>query len=318
MKIGKTIRVATEFSHPGCNFEMSLLKNRLYELFYRNDVPVYPNYRLIAIDRRSVLLRDNYADTDRVVEGIDSVVILYPRMAHTTVACRCRIARKSRAPYRGLPDSAQHRIRRVRRRQAGKEHVMMDHLRSDMGEASRELDRCMSCGLCLQDCPTYSISGRFTSSPRGRIRLMKSLSEGTITLADKVPYADVTVQHELDTCLGCLGCVTSCPADIRHSEIQAGLEKDLFDQDPKYREQLGAFLKEMPIDNPSKMRALDHDAGGRQGDRCNLDCAEHASEPSAAGNEEEHGQTSGQTDSVPSFVAAVGARGTCGRIACRR
>ncbi len=132
----------------------------------------------------------------------------------------------------------------------------MDDLRSAMGEANRELDRCMSCGLCLQDCPTYSTTGRFTSSPRGRIRLMKSLSEGTIRLLDKVPYADVTVQHELDTCLGCLGCATSCPADIRYPQMLEGLRGVLFDHDPKYRGQLEAFVKEMPVDNPRKMRLL--------------------------------------------------------------
>jgi hypothetical protein len=85
VQIGKRLRVATEFSHPGCHFEMSLLKNRLYQVFYRNEVPVYPNYRLIEIDRRAAHLRDNYADTDWKIEGIDSIVVLYPRMAHTAL-----------------------------------------------------------------------------------------------------------------------------------------------------------------------------------------------------------------------------------------
>jgi glycolate oxidase iron-sulfur subunit len=85
---------------------------------------------------------------------------------------------------------------------------------------------------------------------------MKSLSAGTIRLHDKVPYAQVTVQNELETCLGCLACDTSCPADIRYSEMLEGLKKTLFDTDPKYRRQLDQFLKDMPVDNPRKMRAL--------------------------------------------------------------
>jgi len=82
VKMGKKLCVATEFSHPGCHFEMSLLKNRLYQILYRNSVPVYPNYRLVEIGDRSTRLRDNYADTDMEINGIDSVIVLYPRRAH--------------------------------------------------------------------------------------------------------------------------------------------------------------------------------------------------------------------------------------------
>lgn len=132
----------------------------------------------------------------------------------------------------------------------------MNDLRPNMGKANLELDRCMSCGLCLSDCPTYVTTGRFTSSPKGRIRLMKSLSEGTIQLGDKVPYANVTVQEELDSCLGCMGCNTSCPADIRYSEMFEGYKKTVFDTDSRQKEQLAAFLQEVPIDQPGKLQSL--------------------------------------------------------------
>jgi glycolate oxidase iron-sulfur subunit len=132
----------------------------------------------------------------------------------------------------------------------------MNELRPNMGKANLELDRCMSCGLCLSECPTYVTTGRFTSSPRGRIRLMKSLSEGTIQLQDKVPFGSVTVQEELDSCLGCMGCNTSCPADIRYSEMFEGYKKTVFDTVPQQKEQLATFLNEMPIDKPGKLRSL--------------------------------------------------------------
>lgn len=125
-----------------------------------------------------------------------------------------------------------------------------------MGKANLELDRCMSCGLCLDDCPTYKLTGRSTSSPRGRIRLMKNLSERAINLTDIVPYTNVSVRHELETCLGCLGCDTSCPADIRYSEMYEGLQITLFQQDPEYKKQIEELLRDLPVDNHPKMRAL--------------------------------------------------------------
>ena len=39
------------------------------------------------------------------------------------------------------------------------------------------LQQCIHCGLCLQACPTYSVFGSETDSPRGRISLMRAASE---------------------------------------------------------------------------------------------------------------------------------------------
>jgi len=81
IKTGKKVRVASEFSHIGCHFEMSLLRIRLYQLFFKNKIPLYPHYRLIEIGRKSVFFKDIYADTDLEIKGIDSVVVLYPPVA---------------------------------------------------------------------------------------------------------------------------------------------------------------------------------------------------------------------------------------------
>ncbi len=83
IKIGKKVQVVTEFSHIGSNFEMSLLRVRIYQIFFKNKIPLYPHYRLIEIGRKSVFFKDNYADTDLEIKGIDSVVVLYPPIAQT-------------------------------------------------------------------------------------------------------------------------------------------------------------------------------------------------------------------------------------------
>jgi glycolate oxidase iron-sulfur subunit len=48
-------------------------------------------------------------------------------------------------------------------------------------------------------------------SPRGRIVLMKSVLEGSVEFNDAEKY--------LDQCLGCLGCVTSCPSGVEYGNL---------------------------------------------------------------------------------------------------
>ncbi len=75
----------------------------------------------------------------------------------------------------------------------------------------RSLD-CVHCGLCLPKCPTYVLTGREPSSPRGRIYLMRSWAEGRIPASDRL-------SAELDFCLVCRACETVCPAGVRFGEM---------------------------------------------------------------------------------------------------
>jgi len=71
--------------------------------------------------------------------------------------------------------------------------------------------RCIRCGFCLEDCPTFKISGNELESPRGRIYLVRSVMEGHLTWKDAQPH--------LDHCLGCLACETACPSGVEYGEI---------------------------------------------------------------------------------------------------
>ncbi|MFF1271966.1 (Fe-S)-binding protein [Streptomyces marokkonensis] len=75
------------------------------------------------------------------------------------------------------------------------------------------LDRCISCGFCLPSCPTYALTGEETSSPRGRITLMRALETG-----DLAPD-DPTLAEESSFCLGCRACETVCPAGVEYGQL---------------------------------------------------------------------------------------------------
>jgi glycolate oxidase iron-sulfur subunit len=68
---------------------------------------------------------------------------------------------------------------------------------------------CVHCGFCLPACPTYVSWGEEMDSPRGRIDLMKGVSDGAIPL-------DEVVRGHIDACLGCMACVTACPSGVRY------------------------------------------------------------------------------------------------------
>lgn len=74
------------------------------------------------------------------------------------------------------------------------------------------LTQCMHCGLCLPVCPTYSLTGMERSSPRGRIRLMKSVMEGLLPVTE-------AFKDEMYFCLDCQACQTACPAGVKYGAL---------------------------------------------------------------------------------------------------
>lgn len=74
------------------------------------------------------------------------------------------------------------------------------------------LRQCIHCGFCLSSCPTYALTAREISSPRGRIRMMKNVAEG------KAPL-DATFMHEMFFCLDCRACETACPPGVQYGAL---------------------------------------------------------------------------------------------------
>jgi len=104
------------------------------------------------------------------------------------------------------------------------------------------LQQCIHCGMCLPTCPTYEATKHETSSPRGRIALMRAVADGK--LAPNSPqFAD-----EMYFCLGCLACETACPAGVNYAEMlecaraEVGLR--------------GGWLMRWLLAKPTRLRAL--------------------------------------------------------------
>jgi len=88
------------------------------------------------------------------------------------------------------------------------------------GSANQKLDprtyeralSCVHCGLCLPVCPTYLQTGLEAEGPRGRIQLMRGISDGNIS-------ATQAVRGHLDSCLDCRACETACPSNVVYHEL---------------------------------------------------------------------------------------------------
>ena len=72
--------------------------------------------------------------------------------------------------------------------------------------------KCVHCGLCLDNCPTYRVLGTEMDSPRGRIYQMLQVDEGRLALGASF------VTH-IDRCLGCLNCQTACPSGVQYGHL---------------------------------------------------------------------------------------------------
>jgi glycolate oxidase iron-sulfur subunit len=75
-----------------------------------------------------------------------------------------------------------------------------------------DYSRCVHCGLCANNCPTYRLWGREADSPRGRIRQIQLVDQGRLELGDAF------VTH-IDRCLNCRNCETVCPSGVEYGKI---------------------------------------------------------------------------------------------------
>jgi heterodisulfide reductase subunit D len=79
-------------------------------------------------------------------------------------------------------------------------------------EHEQEMLRCNRCGYCQAACPIYGVLHREPITARGRIQLLRAVSEGRLPLSD-------TVSRLVYDCTDCASCRVSCPGGVHTDEI---------------------------------------------------------------------------------------------------
>jgi glycolate oxidase iron-sulfur subunit len=77
-----------------------------------------------------------------------------------------------------------------------------------------KLLNCMRCGMCLPHCPTYKETFLETASPRGRVALIRKISEGELDVSERL-------LEYLSLCLDCQACSSACPCGVNAGELAA-------------------------------------------------------------------------------------------------
>ncbi|HLQ60398.1 MAG TPA: (Fe-S)-binding protein [Candidatus Acidoferrales bacterium] len=116
--------------------------------------------------------------------------------------------------------------------------------------ADDDLATCVHCGLCLNSCPTFRITGLETESPRGRIYLMTQWKRGGL------PFSEDLARH-LDLCLGCRTCEAVCPSGVPYGRIieHGRTELDRVRR-PAPKRVLSKLALRQLLAHPGRLRAL--------------------------------------------------------------
>jgi glycolate oxidase iron-sulfur subunit len=98
---------------------------------------------------------------------------------------------------------------------------------AQLASQEEKLLACIHCGLCLEACPTYVITGNENDGPRGRLYLMRAVAEGRLENTSEV------FRTHIDRCLGCRACEQVCPAGVEYGQLLEHSREELLRAQPK-------------------------------------------------------------------------------------
>ncbi len=98
-----------------------------------------------------------------------------------------------------------------------------------------ELDACVTCGLCLPQCPTFRLTGSEAASPRGRLAAMAAVASGVATVDDRF-------EQIMGLCLQCRACEPVCPSVVPFGRAMEGARAEIAAQRPGSGRRVRALL----------------------------------------------------------------------------
>ena len=123
-------------------------------------------------------------------------------------------------------------------------------LKTALADQEQKLLACIHCGLCLEACPTYVVTGDENDGPRGRLYLMRAVAE------DRLPNTSEAFSKHIDRCLGCRACEQVCPAGVEYGQLLEASRHELLTAQPKQAltHKLLRFVLRSVWTSPSRLR----------------------------------------------------------------
>jgi glycolate oxidase iron-sulfur subunit len=127
--------------------------------------------------------------------------------------------------------------------------MLSSQLKGALAAEEDKLLACVHCGLCLEACPTYVLTGDENDSPRGRIYLMRAVEE------ERLAATSNAFRTHINRCLGCRACESVCPAGVEYGQLLEAARADLEQTSaPSLRSRLLHFTLRHVWLHPSRLR----------------------------------------------------------------